>query len=185
MNKRATNAIFLLFAIAVSFLNCLAGRYFYLPFILPFVLSQLTKNKMADFFQFLGLMFISFYILYFQDFYVGIMLFVVSSCYFYTFNLKKLYTVFYLGINCILIFIASYMTTKQTLSLIVHSAMDSAIYLVCSVCIYFWNYSYIKDACSKEKPLDQKYIDVLSRLMDIAHESINTLKKIQDNDDGK
>jgi len=176
IKNKATTIVFLSFSILVAIVNAIYGTYQHAVFCIPFVLALLETGKRYRIYEIVGLYLASIYLSIFIDNTIGTMAFIISSCFMFTYSTKKLISRLSIYAISIFVFVSSYITTKETNNLIVHSLLDTALYFVCSYTIYLAIYRCIEENKSPDKPLAKEYFELLDKLNSLAHESINELK---------
>lgn len=177
--KKATAILFLCFTIVVAFFNILIGKYKFCVFVIPFGLSVFTKEKTSKIFEIFGLYIIFLYFIIFQDIQFGIMGLIITSAFVFTSPLKPKTARIYTYLTTAVIAVVSYIRFNIGADRIVHAMLDAMFFIVGSGSLYCVIYRAINDAKSKDKPLEQKYLDTLEKLLKVAHETIDMLKHMQ------
>jgi hypothetical protein len=173
MKERVTTILFLFFSIAVAFANLMDGKYHYLLFIIPFVISLILQGKHAKYFELFGIIICSMYIIIGENIYIGIIISLVASVLFYTENYSLKVSRIYIGLMSIIVFVASFFTTIGTKYIFVHSLLDVFAFYLCTKIVWI----SIAQALKKHsKPLENRYLDVLEETKALAEDAIKELK---------
>lgn len=180
--EKATAILFFCFSLAVAFANVLIGRYYALAIILPFALACVFNGKKSKLMEVIGLLFSGILTLIMGEIYVGILILIVASCLFYSLQYNRNISRVYLAATGIAVIIASYFNTIGSNSNYAHAMLDGMLYCVCSGALLINVYCCIDKMKPPEKPLDQKYLEVIDELRDLAHESIDKLKQMNRRD---
>jgi hypothetical protein len=178
--EKSASILFLCFSILVAFSNVFIGQYQYLLFIVPFAVSIFMKGRTETFMESFGLIICATYIIYCQEISIGILLMSISTI--VTFGAHKNHRSVrvQIFISAVIIFIATYFNIATQENLIVRSLKNAGIYVICVMAIHNKFYWFVKSIKRKEKPLEQKYLELLDELTSVAHDSIDALKNMQD-----
>lgn len=179
IQKRTTSVLYLCFSILVAFSNALTGEPYFFIFCIPFIIAISVKDKLSKIFEFIGLFIISVITIFSMGINTGILIFSITTALFYTMTLKKQYCYSFIAIGALLVCAASCVNPTITNSRVVSSFLYSSVYIVASSCFYVYS-KEIRAKDPKNCALEQKYIDLIDQLSDVAHESIDALKKMQD-----
>lgn len=183
--ERAASVIFICFSMLVAFSNVYIGEYQYIIFIIPFIVSLSMKDKIRTFCESLGLVIISSYLIFCQDSNVGIMGMLVSTLIVLGIHKTNTHLYIQIVISAAIIFTASVLNYSGPEQITVRAFKNSCIYVVCIFAVYFKFKQYSDRIKLKSIPIDQKYLEVIDQLVEVAHESIDALKKMQDGCHGR
>lgn len=173
MKERVTTILFLFFSIAVAFANLMDGKYHYLLFIIPFVISLILQGKHAKYIEILGIIIVSIYVIIAENIYIGIIISLVTSVIFYTENYSLKASRIYICLMCIIVFVSSFYTTIETRYIFVHALLDASAFYLCTKIVWLT----IAQALKKHsKPLENRYLDVLEETKALAEDAIKELK---------
>lgn len=161
--RKATAWIFLAFSVLVVFKNYLNGEYQYILLVIPFIAAVLSREKISQISEIVGLLASSVYIMSSQVFHVGLFLMIISSIFFFTLGIKLRTARVYIGITVLIVAVCSYFQFIQSENMILRALFDSLIYAVCSFCVYIALQDYIASNVKKAIDIAERAIEVAER----------------------
>jgi uncharacterized membrane protein YccC len=171
-NKKVTTVLFLSFAIVVAFFNTLVGNYQYWIFCIPFIIALIVKHRSFKAIEIGGLVFVALYVFIIDNIYAGIIALFVASILLYCENFSVRIVHTFIMFATIIVVYASIHSTVHTANIIIHVFIDSGAYFILSHALH----CTISNAINKE-PLEQRYIDVLQNVIELAEDAIEESKR--------
>jgi hypothetical protein len=161
--RKTTAVIFLAFSVVVAFKNYLVGEYQYTLFTIPFIAAVLSDLRISRVCEVAGLVATSCYIMAAQVFHVGMIGMIMSAVFFFTLGYNLRVARIYIFSSMVIVGVCSYFQFIKAESMILRAIFDSAIYAVCSFCIYIALQDYISSNVNKAFDIAKRAIDIAER----------------------
>ena len=181
--QRLSSIIYLLFSISVAFYNIYLGHLWVSFFVVPFIIPVITCGKVSKISELIALSLTSICALIFMDIMAGIIFSLLLDALVYSLTINKKINYGCIILQAIMVFCFGLINSEESYNTIMRSLLYVGIFIM-SASVFHVYIAEIRAQTNKDR-LDKKYMQILEELYSVAHESIDTLKKIQEetNDD--
>lgn len=174
--RKIVTALFLAFSIVIAFYNLLQGKPQYAPFIVPFAVAMILKNRTGQVCEALGVSAVAVYLMLAQALYIGIMGMVIAAVLVFTLGARRGIIHAYIYATSVIVGLCAYINPYGGISEELAVFLTATIYFVSVFAVHIALDNYIAEI-KDSKPLETKCLDALEKASRTARDAVALAKE--------